>query len=68
MEVNLCPKANERNRNDGWTFDYGFIADISQRTDEIGFYAGMEEVEAVLIALDEMGCIVSETATPGGEG
>ena len=62
-----CPVAKEQNKKDGWTFDYKFIDSISRRTRGMGFYAGMEEVDAVLIVLRDDGHIASEDTRVANE-
>ena len=54
------PKATQQQKKDGWTFDYAFLDKISKRTRETGFYAGMEETEAVLKQLLDIGYVEIE--------
>ena len=58
VHARVIPQANERQKKDGWTFDYNLLYDISEFTKNAGYSVGMEEVETVLIALKQKGLVV----------
>ena len=51
METNLEKFERDPKKNNGWNYDYAFIAEISELTKDGDYYMGMEETESVLIAL-----------------